>query len=632
MVAAQALSIPGCSRTLGAILGSDGARFTVWAPEAHKVEVELLFDGRFDRRTLSPGRDGTFSAAFHDIPAGARYRFLVDGAGPFPDPASRFQPEGVHGPSEVIDPGRFVWTDSSWSGLPLDSLVAYELHVGAFTQEGTFRATTAKLRDLADLGITAVELMPLNDFAGGRNWGYDGVALYAPARCYGTPDDLRAFVNEAHRLGIAVLLDVVYNHFGPDGAYHARLSPYYYSAYESPWGRAINLDGPHSAMVRRFFIENALHWICEYHMDGLRLDATHALIDQGDRHFLAEFSATVRQSAPDRQVLLIAEDHRNLAHMLRPEDDRGWGFDAVWADDFHHQVRRRMAGDADGYYSDYTGSTEDIAATLREGWFYRGQYSEYLRHVRGTETTGLTLDRFVIFVQNHDQVGNRAFGDRVHHVISMAEYRAISALLLAAPETPLLFMGQEWAASSPFLFFTDHQAELGRLVSEGRRREFSRFAAFTDPDVRERIPDPQALNSFERSRLVWSEREIEPHASVLRLYEALLALRRREPALRSHPPAPADVFAADEDTIVMRRLADGGAPPFLVIVRLGAGGRVTLAPWHPGGVVRRWIAELSTEDPAYAADSQPIDIRSDPGALSVRFARAGALLLKGVPG
>jgi maltooligosyltrehalose trehalohydrolase len=614
---------------LGAVPGEAGTRFTVWAPDAGGVEVEVR-DGGYLRRPLERSSDGTFTATLDEARAGARYRYFVDGRGPFPDPASRFQPEGVHGPSEVVDPRGFAWSDGDWRGVGIDELVVYELHVGTFTPEGTFTAAAAKLPALARLGITAVELMPLADFPGGRSWGYDGVALFAPARCYGRPDDLRGFVDAAHGLGLGVLIDVVYNHLGPDGAYHGQFSPYYYSDRESPWGRAMNLDGPHAGMVRRFFIENALHWIHEYHADGLRLDATHALADRSDTHFLAELAARVRAEAPPPRRLVVAEDHRNLALMVRQPEDGGWGLDGVWADDFHHQVRRMVAGDSDGYYADFTGTSDDLAATIRKGWFFCGQHSEYLGRPRGSDPAGVTLSRFVVCVQNHDQVGNRAFGERLHHQVPLDVYRAVSALLAVVPETPLLFMGQEWAASTPFRYFTDHHDELGRLVTEGRRREFQRFAAFADPEARSSIPDPQASTTFEASRLRWAERDDEPHASVLRLHEALFGLRRREPALRAPGPGLADVVALDAGTLLVRRVSPESGSTIVLAARLQGAGEVTIDPLARGGVPWAWTVRLSTEEAPYAPDPRAIDVELGEASALLRFARPGAVILKGV--
>jgi maltooligosyltrehalose trehalohydrolase len=512
--------------------------------------------------------------------------------------------------------------------VPLARAVIYELHVGTFTPAGTFAGVAEQLPYLAGLGVTAIELMPVADFPGARNWGYDGGSLFAPCRRYGTPDDLRRLVDTAHRMGLAVLLDVVYNHFGPDGAYCTVFSPFYQSSrHQSPWGSAINLDGDQSSPVRAFFIENALHWLHEYHVDGLRLDATHWLLDDSTPHFVAELAARVRESVTDRDVLLLAEDDRNLATIVNGPHEGGWGLDAVWADDFHHHVRRRSAGDRDGYYQDYSGSIADLAVTLRQGWSYCGQYSEYARAPRGTSPSGVPLERMIFCLQNHDQIGNRPFGRRLHHQIDSALFRALSALLLFAPETPLLFMGQEWAASSPFLFFTDHHQELGRLVTEGRRREFSRFTAFADEEMRARIPDPQAVSTFEESRLNWDERVLAPHAGMLELYRAMLRLRRTEKALEAGTRF--DVVELDDGMALARVDACGGT--LLLVAWLRGPGEYEYDRQGPTIPGHRWNLVLSTEEPRFQSSGQTLtggpDITAhDP--LVVKFQGPAAVILR----
>lgn len=619
---------------LGAWPADGGVRFAVWAPEALRVEVVCETPGRAPLAArLEKDSEGVFQGLVARIGPGDLYRYRVDGAGPYPDPASRFQPLGVHGPSQVIDPRAFAWTDRTWQGIPLDRLVFYELHVGAFTPEGTFAAAAGRLPYLVELGITAIELMPVADFPGSRNWGYDGAALFAPARRYGSPDDLRALVNEAHRLGLAVFLDVVYNHFGPDGAYAPAFSKRYFSArHRSPWGAGINLDGEGSAQVRRFFIENALHWIHEYHVDGLRLDATHALVDDGPRHFLAELADAVRAASAScgRKVMLVAEDTRNLAAMLLPESAGGWGLDGVWSDDFHHQMRHFLAGDSDGYFSDFDGTLEGIAATVRQGWYFTGQWSAYFGRRRGTDPTPISPSQCVFFLQNHDQVGNRAFGDRLHHRIDLAAWRAATVLLLLAPETPLLFMGQEWAASTPFLYFTDHEPELGRRVREGRRHEFARFRAYADPAARERIPDPQAPETFQASRLSWEETRREPHRSTLALYRRLLALRAHDPLFRVADRGCFAVRPAGDSTLLLRR---GMAPgrSLLAVIRLKGSGSCDLrgVPEADPGPGRRWRCVLTTEDADFAADPRPLTIAPD--AAVIEFPRPGAAVFESLP-
>ncbi len=612
---------------LGATVAGQNTFFSVWAPDASSVETVVEGVGDFP---MQKSPDGYFSATVPGCGAGDLYRFRIDGRGPFPDPASRFQPQGVHGPSEIVDPSIFPWTDQEWKGVKREGLVLYELHVGTFTPEGAFRSAAGKLLELCDLGVTAVELMPVADFAGNRNWGYDGVALFAPARCYGAPDDLRGFVNEAHGLGLAVFLDVVYNHLGPDGAYHSLFSRHYFSQkHRNPWGSGINFDGPESGPVREFFIENSLRWIQEYHFDGLRLDATHAIVDESPRHILAEISAAVKESQirTGRVAHIMAEDVNNLPHMMKPESERGWGLDAVWSDDFHHQVRRGLAGDSDGYFADFDGTAQSVADTARKGWFYSGQYAPYFGRQRGGDATGLEYSRFIFYIQNHDQVGNRAFGDRIHQTVDLSCYRAVSVLLLILPQVPLLFMGQEWAAGTPFQYFTNHRAELGRLVTAGRRREFERFAAFADPKVRESIPDPQAAATFEASRLQWDERNRQPHRRILRLYKALLALRNSEPALQSRGcSGELCIDAPDSGALIVKRAA-AGSKAFLAAIRLTGGGIVDFSLQAAAGE-NRWQPVLHTEEDIFAADGAPPAV--DLSASTVRFMRPGAVLFKSI--
>jgi maltooligosyltrehalose trehalohydrolase len=617
----------GWRPTIGAWPEAGGVRFRVWAPERDRVE--LVIHDYDSAPTLERDESGYWGAHVPELPAGSLYGYRLDGQGPFPDPASRFQPRGVHGLSRVVDPGAYAWSDRGWKGIGLEELVVYELHVGTFTPEGTLAAAREKLGYVRGLGVTAVELMPVADFPGNRNWGYDGVDLFAPARAYGGPDDLRRFVDAAHREGLAVLLDVVYNHLGPDGAYLGLFSPSYFSkTHKTPWGQAVNLDGPASEHVRGFFIENAQIWIHEYHIDGLRLDACHALIDDSPRHVLAELQERVRSSVPERGVLIIAEDSRNLVQMVQPEAEGGWGLDAVWADDLHHQLRVGLAGDRDGYYADFSGSVEDLARTIQDGWFFQGQPSRHFGGPRGTDPTPAPPRRFVVCLQNHDQVGNRALGERLHHQVELAAWRAASVLLLLAPETPLLFMGQEWGVTSPFLFFTDHNADLGPLVTEGRRKEFAGFRAFTDPAARARIPDPQAEETFRRSRLEWCEIGNEPHAGLLRLYRRLLALRRtaRLGALERDRYRVAELPGQG----VAMLLEPAGTKRLLVVAALRSPGAVDLEPVAAAlGIdgAARWHLAVSTEEAEYTPD--PRTPESDLSSLPrIRFTRPGAVVLR----
>jgi maltooligosyltrehalose trehalohydrolase len=585
----------------------------VWSPEGVREGapeggdgnsgngIALLIEGSPGPIALSAEGDGYFSAKIAGAGAGTRYRYRLAGIGDLPDPASRFQPEGVHGPSQVVDPWAYEWRHERPGGSSPEQgpprSVIYELHVGTFTPAGTFRAAAEKLPFLAELGIDVVELMPVGDFPGRWNWGYDPGALFAPARAYGTPDDLRFLVDEAHGLGLRVLLDVVYNHFGPDGAYLPAFAPAALTGrHSTPWGQAVNYDGAHSHGVRRYCLENALMWLREYRLDGLRLDATFAIIDDSPTHLLAELAGAAAQ-LPTPRRLLVAEDPRNQRNVVLPLEMGGLGMGAVWADDFHHQVRVRLAGDRQSYFGDFEGSSLDIARTLQANWFYRGHHSRNGGAPRGTPAADLPADRFVYCIQNHDQVGNRPQGSRLNHDVPLHAYRAASALLLFAPQLPLLFMGQEWAAGSPFQFFTDHSGDLGRQVSEGRRREFAEFV------TEHEVPDPQDPATFERSRLDWDELEREPHAGILRMYRDLLALRR---TLDGH-------LEVSEVTAGGLTLCRGGR---LLLLAFDPATRLALPP---GGRLV-W----SSEDRSYAGDPMPPSETA--GALT--FGRAGAVVVE----
>jgi len=546
--------------------------------------------------------EGYFTACLSGVTPGTRYSFYVDGRGPFPDPASRYQPEGVHGPSAVVDPMSYQWHDREWIGMPLTDIILYEMHVGTFTPEGTYCSAAKRLPYLKDLGVTAVEMMPLSDFPGNRNWGYDGVAPFAPARCYGSPDDLRSFVDQAHQLGLAVFLDVVYNHLGPDGAYQSTFSSHYFTKHHhTPWGDAVNFDDDQCRPVREYVIESALRWIHEYHLDGLRLDATDTIKDDSPRHILAALNAAAQQSSAQlgRRIHIIAEDSVNRVSIVKPESQGGLAFSGVWADDFHHQMRRTLAGDLDGYFATVDGSVPSIAKTVRRGWW------------RGTsDTTGIPYFQFVYCIQNHDQIGNRALGDRLHHALDWAVYRAASTLLLLLPQTPLLFMGQEWAASTPFIYFTDHHRELGAAVTEGRRREFASFTGFTHLQ----IPDPQSIDTFNASKLRWDEITTEPHLYMLNMYKSLLHLRRNQTDCKCCVP-DLQIEAVDDDTIVLQRAG------MSAVIRLHGQGEIELA-----GKLKLSDPVWSTEDPHFSPDRRPIQV--DQAGSRVAFLRPGAVVFK----
>jgi maltooligosyltrehalose trehalohydrolase len=480
---------------------------------------------------------------------GETYGFIVDGDGPFPDPRAAFQPSGVHGPSQWIDHARFRWSHDGWQQPPLGAALIYELHIGTFSAAGTFDGAIAHLDHLARLGVTHVELMPVAEFAGGRGWGYDGVHLFAPHHAYGGPDGLKRLVDACHARSMAVLLDVVYNHVGPAGCSLQRFGPYFCDHHRTAWGDATNLDGGGSDEVRRFFCDNALMWLRDYHIDGLRLDAVHALFDLSAEHFLQQLSREVRElgAATGRHLTLIAESDLNDPRIVRPPEAGGFGIDAQWSDDFHHALHTVITGERRGYYEDF-GAIAHLKTALQRPFVYDGTYSVHRQRRHGAPATGLSGWRFVVSLQNHDQVGNRARGERITRLTSPGRVRVAAALLLTSPYVPLLFQGEEWGASTPFLYFTDHEAALGALIRDGRRREFAAFG--WNPAE---IPDPQDAATWMRSKLRWDEIADAEHARTLEWYASLIALRRELPALRDGRYQDCDVSSSDEGLLMMRR-------------------------------------------------------------------------------
>ena len=492
--------------------------FSVWAPAAKSVE--LVTAAR--RVALTVDDRGYWQAEVDAADVRAGYRYSIDGGGPLPDPRSRWQPQGVHGPSQVPELRPAAPRATQFRPRALRDAVIYELHIGTFTPTGTYAAARERLGHLADLGITHVELMPLATFPGRRGWGYDGVDLYAPLPAYGTPGELADFTAACHEQGLAVLLDVVYNHLGPDGNYLGAYGPYFTDRVKTPWGQAVNYDGAQSDEVRRFFIDNALMWLGDYGFDGLRLDAVHAIFSFEAVHVLEDLAAAVRKLSveQDRELVLIAESDLNDPRLVLPAARGGFALDAHWADDFHHALHRYFTDEAGGYYADYHG-LPDIATALAQGYVYQGQYSAFRQRRHGRAPRGVTPDQLVVCSQNHDQIGNRARGERLSMLVAAPKLKAIAALTLLSPFVPLLFQGEEWGARTPFLYFTDHEdAELGRLVSEGRAREFQSFRWAGE------IPDPQDASTFERSKLDWAELLQPAHAEMLDWYRALIALRK----------------------------------------------------------------------------------------------------------
>ncbi len=575
----------------GAHVQPEGVRFAVWAPDHDKVKV-VVDDDRGERALdMTIDDRGIWSVVDPQARAGSRYAFLPGDEPETPDFYSRRQPEGIHARSEVVDPSTFTWADSNWQGISADRAIIYEVHVGTYTQEGTWGALIEQLPAIKDLGVTVIEIMPVSECPGNRNWGYDGVYHFAPASYYGPVDDMRRFVDAAHALGLAVILDVVYNHFGPEGNYTSRFSEHYLSAtHTTDWGPALNWDGEQSEMVRQWAIDNICSWISEFHLDGFRLDATHAMVDDGPTHIIQEIGETARAVAGDRTLLFYAEDGRHDITRARPIERGGEGMDGTWADDFHHEMRVHLTNDREMWLKHYAGTTVSIAATINYGFgpttFKRG--AEYAVQ---PEDPG---HAFVVCIQNHDQVGNRPFGERLHHVINDDRYKVASALLLFIPETPLLFMGQEFAASTPFSFFTDMPEELGKLVTEGRRREFSEFGAFGDADLRDSIPDPQAISTFERSKLRLDERET--HADIYALYRDLLHLRQSDAVMAGSDRGRTQASALGAELISVRRSGDEGE-----LLLLANFGPETSTPLDDG-----WTIALTTGDERYGGHDDPL--------------------------
>jgi len=585
----------GAAATLGATyLGQDQCYFQVWAPRAAKVEVHLV--GPEDRYVpLSPAGRGYHHGRLDGVSPGSRYFYRLDGKVERPDPASRHQPEDVHGPSQVVDPD-FPWEDQDWFGLPLKDFIIYELHVGAFTPAGTFEAVIPHLADLKELGVTAVEIMPVAQFSGSRNWGYDGVYPFAAQESYGGPQGLKRLVNACHRQGLAVLLDVVYNHLGPEGNYLRDFGPYFTDRCHTPWGEAINFDGPHSEEVRRYFIENALSWVSDYHFDGLRLDAVDRINDQSAQPFLFRLAQAVhaRAESLNRRIYLMAECDLNDARFIRGPELGGLGLDVHWNDDFHHALHCLLTGEADGYYQDY-GTVGHLAKAFTDGFIYTGEYSPYRQRCRGSASRDLPARRFLVFCQNHDQVGNRLYGDRLGKLVSFEAQKLAAGAVLLSPFIPLLFMGEEYGETAPFQYFVSHwDPNLIEAVRHGRQEEFAGFAWEGEP------PDPQGEETFQRSKLNRELRHEGKHRALYEFYRELIRLRQEQPVLAqlSNDNLAASSFEGHQ-VLLVRRWA--GEDEACVIFHFGAS-PVTLALPLPAG---RWRKVLdSSAERWYGAGSR----------------------------
>jgi maltooligosyltrehalose trehalohydrolase len=589
---------------IGAELGPDAAYFRVWAPASRTAAVEIFSAGGASERVipLQAESGGYYAGRIPGLRAGTLYKIQIDG-GSFPDPASRFQPDGPHGPSELVVP-EFAWTDQAWRGRPARDWVIYELHLGTFTSEGTWRAAQARLPQLAETGITMLEVMPIAEFPGTFGWGYDGVDLFAPAHIYGPPDDVRAFINRAHELGIAVILDVVYNHVGPDGNYLAQFAPEYFSQrYKNEWGEPLNFDGEKSGPVREFFVTNARYWIEEFHFDGLRLDATQQLYDASPTHVLAEIATVTRRAAGERTIALIAENECQHARLARPASSGGYGLDAIWNDDFHHTILVAATGRREAYFSDYRGTAQEIVSAMKYGFLYQGQWYRWQKQRRGQSALDLPPRAFVHFLQNHDQVANTLRGLRLQDIASAGSYRALTALLLLGPQIPLLFQGQEFAATAPFLYFADHEPDLAKLVAQGRSQFLSQFPSFHASDPQTIVPAPHEAATFQRCKLDWSERE--RHGDALRLHADLLRMRREDRVIAE--PARIDGAVFSDEAFVLRFFGRGEAGDRLLLVNLGPDFEFQPAPEPLLAPLaeRGWEVSWSSEAPAYGGCGTP---------------------------
>lgn len=603
---------------LGATYLGDGrCAFQVWAPYASQVAVRLVAP-RERRVPLVAGADGYHGGTGEGVEPGAGYFYVLDGQKERPDPASRYQPEGVHGPSAVVDPNAFSWTDAGWFGLSRRQLVTYELHVGTYTDEGTFEAIVPHLDALRELGITAVELMPVAQFPGSRNWGYDGVYPYAVQASYGGPAGLQRLVDACHARGLAVLLDVVYNHLGPEGNYLRDFGPYFTDVYQTPWGAALNFDGPASGAVRHFFIENARYWLRDYHLDGFRLDAVHAILDRSAVPFLEELGQAVHDDGErlGRRVHVIAESDLNDARLIRPGVVGGYGLDGQWSDDFHHALHALLTGERDGYYQDY-GRLEELARALRDGYAYADRYSAFRQRRHGNPAWACSADQFVICAQNHDQVGNRAAGERLTALTDFAGLKLAAAAVCLAPFLPLLFMGEEYGEPHPFQYFVSHSdPALVEAVRRGRRAEFTAFHGATA------VPDPQDEATFRASHLQHDLREEGQHRVLSDLYRELLRLRREQPALAELSRERLEVIYEEPDRLLLlRRWTETDEACLLLF--FGADVSTLVVPLPAG----RWEKVLDTADGRWQGDGSAVPAALDsPGRVDLTLGPRSAVV------
>ncbi len=592
---------------VGAEVAAEGVHFRVWAPKWRNVEVvfeEPTGEGPVEFE-LTPEEQGYFSGLVEGAGAGALYRYRLDGGGAFPDPASRFQPRGPHGPSQVIDPAAYEWRVRDLPDVGRDGQVIYEMHIGTFTREGTWAAAARELPELADLGVTVLELMPVAEFPGRFGWGYDGVNLFAPFHGYGEPDDFRRFVDRAHAAGLGVILDVVYNHFGPDGNYLKEFSETYFTdRYTNDWGESINFETGDAGPVRDLFLANAGYWIDEFRLDGLRLDATQDVKDASEDHILAAIGRRAREAAGARSIYIITENEPQDTRLVRPPAQGGYGLDALWNDDFHHSAMVALTKRSEAYYTDYLGSPQEMISLVKYGFLYQGQRYSWQEGRRGTSGLGLPGSAFINFLQNHDQVANSARGERIHRLASPGALRALTAVLLLGPGTPLLFQGQEFAASNPFLYFADHKPELAAAVRSGRLEFLSQFPSLALPETQSGVPDPDSPESFERCKLDFGERQ--RNAGSYALHRDLLRLRREDPVFRAQGAGSLDGAVLGPEAFVLRFFGEN-AGDRLLLVNLGRDLPLDLVPVPLLAPLTglRWEMLWSSEDPRYGGSGAP---------------------------
>ncbi|MDB6155411.1 MAG: 1,4-alpha-glucan branching protein [Chthoniobacteraceae bacterium] len=601
-------SLPGRRLPVGAELHPDGGiHFRVWAPAAKRLFVRFAqardLAKSFSEIELLAESGGYFSGVVKEAKVGDHYKFVLE-SGAFPDPVSRFQPDGPHGASRIVEPSSYSWTDKEWRGIP-EVPIIYELHIGTFTQEGTWAAATKQLAELADLGINVIELLPVADFPGNHGWGYDGVNLFAPTRLYGEPDEFRAFVDCAHSHGIAVILDVVYNHFGPDGNYIKQFSPHYISErYKNEWGEAINFDDEHSGPVREFFLSNAGYWIDEYHLDGLRLDATQQIFDESKEHILAAITRRVRETAPLRKTYLVAENESQNTELVRSVSQGGYGMDSVWNDDFHHSAIVALTGRNEAYYTDYEGGPQEFISAAKWGFIYQGQRYRWQKKRRGTPGLDLKASNFVTFIQNHDQIANSLWGRRIHALTSPSQLRAMTALLLLGPGTPMLFQGQEFAASTPFYYFADHNPELALLVAKGRKEFLKQFPSIAQPASTIVLQNPERRETFLSSKLRFEDRI--RFKEIYLLHRDLIHLRKSDPLLSNAQRGNFDGAVLGKSAFLLRFFGTEGDDR-LLIINLGKDLHLDPAPDPLLAPVANceWKLVWSSEDPRYGGNGTP---------------------------